>query len=462
MTDRKGPEQRQPNALIHETSPYLLQHAYNPVDWFPWNEGSLEKARAEHKPILLSIGYSACHWCHVMAHESFEDPETAAVMNEHFVNIKVDREERPDLDKIYQIAHQLLTQRGGGWPLTLFLTPDDRVPFFGGTYFPPEPRYGMPAFRTLLSRVADAWERDEDAIRQQNVSFKEAMGTLEPAPADSATRLDAAPLDQGVDELARTFDEVNGGFGGAPKFPHPASLEFLLQRYALRRGENEQEAAACLNMAETTLRHMAAGGIYDHLGGGFCRYAVDERWLIPHFEKMLYDNGSLLAVYAEAWRLTGDPDYRRVAAETADWILRDMQSEDGGYFSSLDADSEGEEGRFYLWTREQAEAVLSGEEYPLFARCYGLDGSPNFEGRWHLHIAVSLEEAAGALSLSLEQAEALLQSAREKLLQARNGRVWPGRDEKILTAWNGLMIRGMAVAAARLDEPAYLDSALRA
>ena len=462
MSDKHAGADTQPNALSNETSPYLLQHAHNPVQWHPWGEAALEAARAANKPILLSIGYSACHWCHVMAHESFEDPETARVMNDRFINIKVDREERPDLDKIYQIAHQLLTRRGGGWPLTLFLTPDDRVPFFGGTYFPPEPRHGMPAFRSLLGRVADAWERDEDAIRNQNASFMEAMGSLEPAPADAGIQPDAAPLDQGVDELAGTFDEVNGGFGGAPKFPHPASLEFLLQRHALQRGEDGQRAAACLNMAETTLQHMAVGGIYDHLGGGFCRYAVDERWLIPHFEKMLYDNGSLLAVYAQAWQLTGDPGYRRVAAETAAWVMRDMQSPDGGYYSSLDADSEGEEGRFYLWTREQARAVLSEQEYSLFARCYGLDGSPNFEGRWHLHITESVEEAAAALSLSLDQAETLLRSAREKLLAVRNGREWPGRDEKILTAWNALMIRGMAVAAARLAAPEYLDSALRA
>jgi len=460
--DQHGGGEGRPNALIHETSPYLLQHAYNPVDWQPWSEAALERARREHKPILLSIGYSACHWCHVMAHESFEDAATAEVMNEHFVNIKVDREERPDLDKIYQIAHQLLTRHGGGWPLTLFLTPDDRVPFFGGTYFPPAPRYGMPAFRTLLQQIASAWHKDEDAIRRQNVSFMEAMASLEPAPAEAGTEPDAAPLSLCVDELAQNFDHENGGFSGAPKFPHCTNIEFLLQQNARQCGGDRQRAAVCLDMAGTTLQHMAAGGIYDHLGGGFCRYAVDERWLIPHFEKMLYDNGPLLGVYADAFHHTGDPGYRQVAAETAAWVIRDMQSPDGGYYSSLDADSEGEEGRFYVWTPEEVKSVLSEEEYPLFARRYGLDQPANFEDRWHLYLAVSVDAAAQAAGVAPERAEALLKSAREKLLDVRNRRVWPGRDEKILTAWNALMIRGMAVAHLRLGEPQYLDSAEKA
>ena len=462
MSDKHAGADTQPNALSNETSPYLLQHAHNPVQWRPWGEAALEAARAANKPILLSIGYSACHWCHVMAHESFEDPETARVMNDRFINIKVDREERPDLDKIYQIAHQLLTRRGGGWPLTLFLTPDDRVPFFGGTYFPPQPRYGMPAFRDILVHIAQAWQEDEDAIRHQNTSFMEAMHSLEPAAADSGTVLDATPLAQGVNELAQNFDHRLGGFTGAPKFPHPTTIEFLLQHYALHRDDEPQQAATCLDMAGLTLRRMAEGGIHDHLGGGFCRYSVDERWMIPHFEKMLYDNGPLLAAYALGFRLTGDDLFRQAAEDTAGWVLRDMQDGDGGFYSSLDADSEGEEGRFYLWTPEEVQKLLTAEEYRVFAPRYGLDRPANFEGGWHLYSAASLEEAAQQAGVPLDEAVALLRSARGKLLAIRGKRLWPGRDEKILTAWNALMIRGLAVGAACLEQPDWTESAARA
>jgi len=462
MTTSPHSGNQEPNALIHETSPYLRQHAYNPVDWYPWNEDALEKAWREDKPILLSIGYSACHWCHVMAHESFEDGETAALMNEHYVNIKVDREERPDLDKIYQIGQQLLSQRPGGWPLTLFLTPDDRVPFFGGTYFPREAKFGMPGFKDLLVRIAELYRTEQESIRNQNRSFLEALERLEPAPAAAGDELDPDILQQCVDELAENFDAVNGGFSGAPKFPHTTNIEFLLARYCLQRDRDPDRADGCLKMAALSLTKMADGGLYDHLAGGFCRYSTDETWTIPHFEKMLYDNGPLLGAYADAWMITGDDHYRRVAEETAGWVLREMQSEEGGYYSSLDADSEGEEGRFYLWTPEEVQSLLNEEEYRVFAPRYGLDRPANFEGRWHLQTVASVEEIAKQQSLDTDTVKELLDPAHNKLLAARNERVWPGRDEKILTSWNALMIRGMAVAAARLDEPAWADSAEKA
>ena len=310
------------NALAGETSPYLLQHADNPVEWYPWSEEALEKARAEEKPILLSVGYSACHWCHVMAHESFEDDATAQIMNQHFVNIKVDREERPDLDKIYQTAHQLLTQRAGGWPLTMFLTADDRAPFYGGTYFPKERRFGMPAFREILQWVAQAHRERRADIRQQNDSLVQAMHGTEPV-AEREQVINPQPLDEAYHALQSSFDERFGGFGGAPKFPHPTNLERLLRHYAATAAAGEADPRA-LGMAVASLTHMGNGGIYDHLGGGFCRYSVDQFWMIPHFEKMLYDNGPLLTLYAEAWQLTGDPLFRQIARRTAEWVMREM------------------------------------------------------------------------------------------------------------------------------------------
>jgi uncharacterized protein YyaL (SSP411 family) len=325
------------NHLIHETSPYLRQHAHNPVEWYAWTPQALDRARREDKPILLSIGYSACHWCHVMAHESFEDPETAAVMNDLFVNIKVDREERPDLDKIYQTAHSLLTQRPGGWPLTMFLTPQDRIPFFGGTYFPPEPRHGLPAFRDLMRRIMDYYRDHKAEISRQNISMVDALTSIS-APGAPADRLSTLPLDIARQQLEKQFDERHGGFGQAPKFPHPTSIERLLRHWAgsLAAGQEDQRA---LYMALYTLRRMALGGMYDQVGGGFCRYSVDDAWMIPHFEKMLYDNGPLLALYSESWAATAEPLFHRVSEETATWAIREMQSPEGGYYSSLDADS---------------------------------------------------------------------------------------------------------------------------
>jgi len=448
------------NHLRGETSPYLLQHAANPVDWYPWGAEALEKAARENKPILLSIGYSACHWCHVMAHESFEDPETAALMNRLFVNIKVDREERPDLDKIYQTAHSLLAQRHGGWPLTVFLTPHDQVPFFAGTYFPDKPRHGLPAFRDLLQRISDYLPAHADEIRAQNTALLQALqGNMDTNATDT---LNALPLDSARQQLQHNFDERDGGFGAAPRFPHPTSIERLLRHWSGSRTAGIEPDRRALHMAVFTLERMARGGIYDQLGGGFCRYSVDSRWEIPHFEKMLYDNAALLALYAEAGTATGNPLFERITRETAAWVLREMQSPEGGYYSSLDADSEGEEGRYYVWDRDEVRTHLGETDYPLFARRYGLDQAPNFEGRWHLNVCRTTAELAAEFSLTGKEVRQRLASARDTLLQLRERRVRPGRDDKILTAWNGLMIRGMAIAGRLLDEPAWIESAERA
>ena len=449
------------NRLSHETSPYLRQHAHNPVDWFPWGAAALEKARAEHKPILLSVGYSACHWCHVMAHESFEDPDTARVMNELFVNIKVDREERPDIDRIYQIAQAMLTQRSGGWPLTMFLTHDDQRPFFGGTYFPKEARYGLPSFRDMLLRVAEYYRDHEPDLRKQNAALISAFDDLNPPPGAADTELTDAPLQASRALLAKTFDPQNGGFGGAPKFPHPKTLERLLRDWHASAGLLEPDLQA-LYMATLTLRRMGDGGIYDQLGGGFSRYSVDEYWMIPHFEKMLYDNGALLAVYAQTAVATGDPFYARIAAGTATWAIREMQAPEGGFYSSYDADSEGHEGKFYVWDRDAVRQAVTQEEYAAFAPHFGLDRPPNFEGRWHLHVFNSVEEVATRLGQPIAATEALIDSARRKLLAIRNTRVWPGRDDKILTSWNALMIGGLAIAARTLDRPELAAAATRA
>lgn len=446
----------QRNRLAAETSPYLRQHAGNPVDWYPWGEEALALAKRQDKPILLSIGYSACHWCHVMAHESFEDEDTARVMNDLFVNVKVDREERPDLDKIYQLSHQLLTRRGGGWPLTVFISPHDQVPFFSGTYFPKEARYNLPGFVSLLQQVSRYYSEQKDAVANNGAAFREV---LERVAADEGgaerAELNASLPQKLLRASDASFDRVNGGFGGAPKFPHPSTLEFLLRQAAAGQ-------ASARTMLVLTLDKMAAGGIYDQIGGGFCRYAVDGEWQIPHFEKMLYDNGPLLALYAEAWQLTGAGNLRRVAEETAEWAIAEMQSAEGGYFSSLDADSEGEEGKFYVWDRGAVKGALSAEEYALLALHYGLNETPNFEGHWHLHVEVPLEAVAERQGLSMERAQELLAAAKAKLMQIRSGRVRPGLDDKILTSWNALMIKGMVVAGSALQREDFIDSAQRA
>ena len=440
------------NRLSAQTSPYLLQHADNPVHWQPWDEAALGRARRENRLILLSIGYSACHWCHVMAHESFEDPQVAAVMNELFVCIKVDREERPDLDRIYQIAHQMLTQRPGGWPLTMFLTPD-QVPFFGGTYFPKEARYGLPGFVELMQRVAAYHAEHGDQVAQQNRQLLDALARNE--AVEDAARPQRRPIDDATAALRQNFDAAQGGFGGAPKFPHPPGLAHCLRRHA----EGDEGA---LRMVAFTLEKMVRGGIYDQLAGGFCRYSVDDRWDIPHFEKMLYDNAQLLPLCAETAQRTGSAMLRRAALETGRFVMRDLQAPAGGYYSTLDADSEGEEGRFYVWTREQLAAVLDGELLEVARLRFGLDREPNFEGAWHLRVTRELDDIAGALGSTESRVARLLDEAVTKLLAAREQRVWPGRDEKILTSWNGLMIAGMARAGRLLQEPAFVDSAQRA
>ena len=448
------------NQLVSETSPYLLQHARNPVDWYPWGTAALDKARHENKPILLSVGYSACHWCHVMAHESFEDPDTAAVMNRLFVNIKVDREERPDIDRIYQTAHSLLTQRPGGWPLTVFLTPDDQVPFFAGTYFPDQPRHNMPAFSELLQRVHDFLSHNETEIREQNSRLITALANI--SGGERADTLTPLPLDTARQQLERNFDEREGGFGEAPKFPHPTNIERLLRHWAGTRTTAGEADRRALHMAVFTLEKMARGGMFDQLAGGFCRYSVDAHWMIPHFEKMLYDNGALLALYAEARAATGNPLFKRICEQTADWVMRDMQSPEGGYYSSLDADSEGKEGKYYVWTPDEVRAVVREDDYPIFARRFGLDRTANFEGKWNLHVYRTTAELADEFSLDTHEIEQAVHRASVKLLELRRQRIPPGRDDKILTAWNGLMIRGMAVAARHLDEPAWAESAERA
>jgi hypothetical protein len=443
------------NRLARQTSPYLQQHAANPVDWYPWGEEALAAARAQDKPILLSIGYSACHWCHVMAHESFEDAAVAALMNELFINIKVDREERPDLDQIYQTAHSMLTRRNGGWPLTMFLMPD-QTPFFGGTYFPKTARHGMPGFLDLMPQVAAAYHGKRDEIEQQNEALRAALAQSVPPVAVGDAR-SAAPLDEALRELKRVFDESDGGIGDAPKFPHSAELEFCLRRAA---DLNDDYA---LGMVRLTLTKMAEGGIYDQLGGGFCRYSVDRHWTIPHFEKMLYDNGPLLALYSDLSLVHADSLYARTVAGTAAWVMREMQSPAGGYYSSLDADSEHVEGKFYVWTADEIKAALSAEEYAVMQPHYGLDARPNFEREyWHLRVTKPLAVVARRLDLSLEQAQSLLDSARAKLFTLREARVHPGRDEKILASWNALMVKGMARAARVFGKPEWLASARRA
>jgi len=446
------------NRLATETSPYLLQHADNPVDWYPWGPEALQLAQESGKPILLSIGYSACHWCHVMAHESFEDEATAEMMNAHFVNIKVDREERPDIDKIYQTAHQLLTQRAGGWPLTMFINPDNQRPFFGGTYFPNVERYGMPSFTDLIGRVSDYFNNNKDDIESQGQQLVDIFSKLEPRSAVDGFELSAEPLASARQKVVQSFDQEYGGIGSAPKFPHPTTIDRLLRHWRAT-AHNAEPNVEALFMVSLTLTRMAEGGIYDQLGGGFCRYSVDRYWQIPHFEKMLYDNGPLLALYAQAWLATGDPLYGRIANETADWILADMQSPNGGFYSTRDADSEGEEGIYYVWTPEEVQGLLSDEQYEVFARYLGLNADANFEGKWHLTVRETQKAIADDRGTSEEKVADLVNAARSVLLTVREKRIPPGRDEKQLTSWNALAIRGLAIAGQALERDDLIESA---
>lgn len=448
-----------PNHLISETSPYLLQHADNPVEWYPWGEEALTLARTQDKPILLSIGYSACHWCHVMAQESFEDPGVAAVMNKHFINIKVDREERPDLDQIYQAAHYMLNHRPGGWPLTMFLTPEQK-PFFGGTYFPKVSRYGMPGFLDLLPKIADLFHTRREDIEQQNTALLKLLGETLPATGSNIPAFSRHLIDQAITQLLGNFDREYGGFGSAPKFIHPAELGFCLRCYF---SEGDTQA---LHMVTYTLEKMAKGGIYDQLGGGFYRYSTDQQWRIPHFEKMLYDNGPLLQLYTDAWLATRDPLFKRIAEETAGWVMREMQAsqnDEGGYYSTLDADSEHKEGKFYVWDKDEVAQILSPDEYAVIAPYYGLSHFPNFENKyWHLQIDQPVATIADNTGISEEVVRQRIESARNKLFRVREQRIHPGRDEKILTSWNGLMIKGMARAGMIFERPEWVHSAMHA
>lgn len=477
------------NALSKESSPYLQQHANNPVNWYPWNEASLALAKSENKPILLSIGYSACHWCHVMAHESFENEKIATIMNQYFINIKVDREERPDLDKIYQASYQIMFNRPGGWPLTMFLSPDDHLPFYAGTYFPAKENYQRPAFPQLLQQLSAFYHNQQDKINVSKAQIKQALESYIQTPEnDQQPTLSARPFDAIRANLEEAFNTEHGGFGQTPKFPQFTSLECLMHhQHIISRQANEDPTG--LEMVLYSLKKMASGGVYDHLAGGICRYSVDDYWMIPHFEKMLYDNGPLLSVYTDAWQMTSqnllqkeqnnqndDSQSRTIELEqysrlfkhtieqTGDWLIREMQSSEGGFYSSLDADTEGQEGKFYVWDKQEIKKILQIDDnlYPIFAAHYGLDQKSNFEGLWNLHIYQDRQYLSEHFNHPLEQIDRLLEKSRALLLEQREKRVKPGRDEKILTSWNGLMIKGLAKAGRQLKRDDYIQAAEKA
>ena len=439
------------NRLANETSPYLLQHAENPVDWYAWGPEALEKAKREDKPILLSIGYAACHWCHVMAHESFEDEETARAMNENFVNIKVDREERPDIDGIYMQAVQAMTGHGG-WPMTMFLLPDGS-PFYGGTYFPPEDKHGLPSFRRILESVASAYSDRRDRVAQSAEQLKQIYSSNS-SSARSGGGLSPQLLESAYRALSNSYDAQNGGLGSAPKFPATMALDFLL-RYWKRTG-----TAHALEMVASSFVKMARGGIYDQIGGGFARYAVDATWLVPHFEKMLYDNALLARLGAYLWQSTGDDEVKRVTAEVVEWVEREMTSPDGGFYSSLDADSQGHEGKFYVWSEAEIDALL-GADARAFKTYYGVTPGGNFEGQNILFVAGDRSATPARSRADEELLDAILARAKRILYESRAKRVWPGRDEKILASWNGLMLRGIATAARALGRTDFGNLAIR-
>lgn len=445
----------EPNRLANETSPYLLQHAYNPVDWYPWGDEAFAKASAEDKPVFLSIGYSACHWCHVMERESFENEEIAQFLNEHYVSIKVDREERPDLDQIYMSAVQLITRRGG-WPMSVFLTPDGE-PFYGGTYWPPVSRHGMPGFKDLLIKLFDYWAHKREEVLKSADELVTAIDQMARSTyAPSEEQLSAETLRTASHQLVSATDRRHGGFGGAPKFPHPMDIRVLL-RAAQRFDDTEP-----LEMAKLTLDKMAAGGIYDHLGGGFHRYSTDAHWLVPHFEKMLYDNALLVPAYLEMYQCTGDERYASVVRETLDYVLREMTAPEGGFYSTQDADTEGEEGKFFVWSEEEIVARLGADDAALFNAAYGVTPRGNWEGKNILNRVGDHDALAQSAGMTPQEFAGKLEDCRERLRTARSERVAPARDDKILVAWNGLMISAMAQAAATLDEPRYLEAARHA
>ena len=440
------------NKLANENSPYLLQHAGNPVDWYPWGEEALEKARREDKPVFLSIGYAACHWCHVMEHESFEDPDTARIMNEHFINIKVDREERPDIDSIYMNAIVAMTGQGG-WPMSIFLTPHGE-PFWGGTYFPPVRRYNMPAFREILLSIANLWENDREQLLKSSQEITEHLKSA-PQLASKGQELNMGMLNQAALALAQSYDWTHGGWGPAPKFPQPMSIEF-----ALRKAERGDKML--LDVALHALKAMSKGGMYDVVGGGFARYSTDSSWLVPHFEKMLYDNAQLAQVYLYAYLLTGVPALRRVCEETLDFVLRELSHPMGGFFSSLDADSEGEEGKFYVWTPSEIRQALGDErDFEFIKAAYGITESGNFEGSNVLQRALDDEALAQAFNLSVEGVVERLEALHATLLKARADRVRPATDDKVLVSWNGLVLAAFAEAARYLHREDYLEASIR-
>jgi len=440
------------NHLIHETSPYLLQHAHNPVDWYPWGEEAFAKARAENKPVLLSIGYSACHWCHVMAHESFEDEEIARLMNENFVNIKVDREERPDLDQIYMNAVQMMTHHGG-WPMTVFLTPEG-VPFYGGTYFPPQDRYNIPGFPRVLIGVAEAYNQRQADITETGTSLLNELRRLSQSAA-SDSPIEKELLDAAYTGIVRSFDSTNGGFGGAPKFPPAMTLEFLLRTYA-RTGNTDT-----LQIVNLTCRKMAEGGIYDQLGGGFHRYSTDARWLVPHFEKMLYDNALLSRLYLHNFQVTQSESSRETVEGVLDYVLREMTDAQGGFYSTQDADSEGHEGKFFVWDITEIRTALGETAATLFCDYYNVTEKGNFEGKNILNVTRTLEDVAVSNNVPIEQLAESLANSRRTLFELREKRVKPDRDEKIITAWNGLMLASFAEAGVILERADYTDAARR-
>ena len=451
MSDSLDTSQQPPNHLIHETSPYLKQHAHNPVEWYPWGHEALARAKSENKPILLSIGYSACHWCHVMERESFENADIANLMNQHFINIKVDREERPDLDDIYQKSAQAFMQRGGGWPLTIFLTPDQE-PFWGGTYFPPVSRHGMPGFPEVLLGVSEAYRKEPGQVRENIQKVRTGLRRISsPQPSDAS--LSEELLDNAVRDLSTFYEPINGGFGDAPKFPTAPPIHLLLRQFSRTKDQK------VLDMSLHTLWKIAAGGIYDHLGGGFHRYSTDAQWLVPHFEKMLYDNAQLVRVYLDAWRLSREPRFRQVVDQTLEYLQREMIHPDGGFYTAQDADSEGHEGKYFVWTHAEVKTVLGPQVGDLFCRLYDITDQGNFEGK----NIPNLIKSNGRIQVQdVPDIEHQMAVARQTLLNAREQRIKPLRDDKILTSWNGLMISGVLDAYQALGNPAYLAMAEKA